>query len=155
MALYEYDCPACGLRFEKLKGMSKADEPESCPECKAPDAKKLISAANFAFVFPTSQTRGMAPPNTGTSHDWNYDKVIGRDAEAKHKLVQERQAHKREVIKQTPGATGHDLSRKPDNTYRVMRPEERKAAEAGRATHKKAMAAIEATKKVSRKAGDA
>lgn len=145
MAVYEYSCAACGLQFEKMKAMSKAEEPESCPECKVPDAKKLISAVNFSFTFPASQTKGMAPPNTGTSHDWNYDKVIGRDAEQKHKIIQERQAHKREVIRDNPGSTGHDLSRTHDSTYRVMKPEERKASEAGRAVHKKAMAAIDAT----------
>lgn len=145
MAIYSYVCQSCGLSFEKMKGMAGSESPEACPECKTPDAKKQITAVNFAFTFPASQTKGMAPPNTGTSHDWNFDKVIGRDAEQKHKLIQERQAHKRDVIRDNPGATGHDLSRTHDNTYRVMKPEERRASEAGRAVHKKAMAVIDAT----------
>lgn len=155
MPFYEYVCNSCGLSFEKMKGMSRSDESEACPECKAPDAKKQVTAANFAFVFPASQTKGMAPPNTGTSHDWNYDAVIGRAAEEGHKVIQERQTYKQGVLKQNPGSTGKDLSRTHDGDYRVMKPEERKASELGRATHRKAMTAIEATKKIPTQKGQA
>lgn len=147
MPIYEYTCQDCGLGFEKMKRMSASDEPEACPACKAPDAKKLVSVVNHAFVFPASQMRGMAPPNTGTSIDYNADKVIGRDAEAKRKLIAERQAHKRKVIQDNPGSTGFDLSKTHDGDYRVMKPEERKAAETARGVHRTAMTAIEASKK--------
>jgi len=32
MPIYEYACPACGLRFERLRPMSRADEVALCPE---------------------------------------------------------------------------------------------------------------------------
>lgn len=46
MPIYEYQCDACGHRFEKLQKM--ADEPiRNCPECSKPEARKLVSAAGF------------------------------------------------------------------------------------------------------------
>ena len=91
----------------------------------------------------------MAPPNTGTSDDWKFDKVIGRDAEAKHKVIQDRQAHKRSILKDNPGSTGHDLSRTHDGTYSVMKPEQRKVVETARETHKKAMETVASANTVS------
>ncbi|MCF6263371.1 MAG: zinc ribbon domain-containing protein [Xanthomonadales bacterium] len=46
MPIYEYQCNACGYRFEKLQKMS--DDPiRDCPECSQADVKKLVSAAGF------------------------------------------------------------------------------------------------------------
>lgn len=146
MPVYEYQCDACGLRFDKLRKMSESDAPQACLECGVA-ARKLVSVVNHAFVHPASQTRGMAPPNTGTSDDWNYDKAIGRDAAQKWELIRQRVDHKRKVIADNPGSTGYDLSRKNDGTYRVMRPEERAASEAGRAIGAEVQRAIQAEKK--------
>lgn len=146
MPVYEYQCDECGLRFDKLRKMSESDAPQPCLECGV-NARKLVSVVNHAFVHPASQTRGMAPPNTGTSDDWNYDKAIGRDAAQKWELIRQRVDHKRKVISDNPGTTGYDLSRKHDGTYRVMRPEERAASEAGRAIGAEVQRAIQAEKK--------
>jgi putative FmdB family regulatory protein len=44
--MYEYECDACGHRFETLQRMS--DDPlKECPACDAPALRKLISAASF------------------------------------------------------------------------------------------------------------
>lgn len=46
MPIYEYQCQACGHKFEKLQKIS--DEPLSdCPACEKTELKKLISAAAF------------------------------------------------------------------------------------------------------------
>jgi len=46
MPIYEYKCEKCGNSFEKLVfGSDK--EPVSCPECKATDVKRLLSATGF------------------------------------------------------------------------------------------------------------
>ena len=46
MPIYEYQCEACGHKLEKLQKMS--DDPlRDCPECGAPQLKKLVSAAAF------------------------------------------------------------------------------------------------------------
>jgi putative FmdB family regulatory protein len=143
--VYEYQCYACGLRFDRLRKMSESDAPQPCIEC-GTDARKLVSAANHAFVHGAGQTRGMAPPNTGTSDDWNYDKVIGRDAARRWEGFAQRQDRKRQVLRDNPGTTGYDLSRNPDGSYRVMRPDERAASEAGRSVGSAVQAAIQAEK---------
>lgn len=99
MAVYSYQCDACGLRFDKRKKMAQHADPESCPDCRT-EARKLVTAANFAFSHPPSQTRGILPPSTGTSDDWNYDKAIGRDAASKWQRIEERQAHKNRVLRE-------------------------------------------------------
>jgi putative FmdB family regulatory protein len=44
--MYEYECDACGHRFETLQRMS--DDPlKDCPACEQPQLRKLISAAAF------------------------------------------------------------------------------------------------------------
>ena len=99
MPLYEYQCDRCGLQLDKLwKTMSSAKDSIPCESCEAP-MRKLGSAVNFAFVHPKSQTRGIAPPSTGTSDDWNFDKAIGRDAVEKWKAVDARNAQKETVIR--------------------------------------------------------
>jgi len=51
MPLYEYKCPKCGFRFEKLVQFSKMDEPQPCPKekCDVKEAKKMISRTSFSL----------------------------------------------------------------------------------------------------------
>ena len=46
MPIYEYECEACGHRYDILQ---KAGDPllTVCPECSQPTLKKLVSAARF------------------------------------------------------------------------------------------------------------
>jgi putative FmdB family regulatory protein len=46
MPIYEYRCQECGHELEKLQRMSD-DRLVDCPACKAPQLKRLISAAGF------------------------------------------------------------------------------------------------------------
>jgi putative FmdB family regulatory protein len=46
MPLYEYYCPSCRTKFERLRAMSFADDPVSCAAGHA-GARRLVSA----FVF--------------------------------------------------------------------------------------------------------
>jgi putative FmdB family regulatory protein len=43
MPMYEYACPECGARFEKLRRMSEADSPSRCTVCGAENAQRVIS----------------------------------------------------------------------------------------------------------------
>ena len=46
MPIYEYQCEACGYKFEKLQKIS--DDPlKVCPSCGASKLSKLVSAAAF------------------------------------------------------------------------------------------------------------
>jgi len=44
MPLYEYQCPACGCRFEELVAANAPDP--ACPRCGGTNVSRLLSAAN-------------------------------------------------------------------------------------------------------------
>ena len=45
MPIYEYDCVACGRRFELLVGsFAEGDAPRECPVCGAGGCRKVFSA---------------------------------------------------------------------------------------------------------------
>jgi putative FmdB family regulatory protein len=50
MPIYEYACPACGGRFEKL--VRRFGEAVSCPTCLSPDVEKQLSV----FAVATAAT---------------------------------------------------------------------------------------------------
>ena len=138
MPIYEYECQDCGLTFEKMKAMSRSDEPEACPECKTPDAKKLVSVVNHTFAHTV--VGGPRPQNTGVhSIDYNADVTIGRDAEQRWKTIGARDKRKDEIIRDSRkaglGVTRDQLVRTADNDYRVITEPERQAANEGRAKH--------------------
>lgn len=47
MPIYEYECPSCGERFERLVKMS--DPIPGCPACSGTEVRKLVSAAAFVL----------------------------------------------------------------------------------------------------------
>jgi putative FmdB family regulatory protein len=48
MPLYEYQCDACGTRFERIRKFS--DPPlTTCPNCGAEQVQKLVSSPAFQF----------------------------------------------------------------------------------------------------------
>ena len=42
MPLYEYVCPDCKLKFEKIRPLSQADQSVPCPNCRG-EARKVMS----------------------------------------------------------------------------------------------------------------
>ena len=48
MPLYDYDCAACGRRFEVIHGVH-ADPPASCPLCGSGPVRKAIAAPAVHF----------------------------------------------------------------------------------------------------------
>lgn len=48
MALYEYKCSDCDVRFELMRPMSAADNLAECPECGGAESRRLISS--FASI---------------------------------------------------------------------------------------------------------
>ena len=59
MPLYEYTCPDCGLKFEKMRPISCAAEDAPCPRCQKPAKRVLSSFAAFSkdesgLVLPTA-----------------------------------------------------------------------------------------------------
>jgi putative FmdB family regulatory protein len=41
--IYEYRCPNCDARFERIRRMAEADAPLPCPKCGAPQAERQLS----------------------------------------------------------------------------------------------------------------
>jgi putative FmdB family regulatory protein len=129
MPAYNYQCNFCGLRFEKRVSMAeRAAQPCSCGQT----AQQMVpDDLGFTFNQPTS---GIVPQNTGLSSvDVSYDRIIAQDAAQKWEMVGKRDSVKRDVLRRNPGATKADLSRMPDDTYKVLKPEERRASEVARA----------------------
>ena|ERR1700736_4133716 len=50
MAVYEFECQACGERFEVTMGISEhdriKDQPPACPKCGKREARQLVSSFN-------------------------------------------------------------------------------------------------------------
>ncbi|KJV30757.1 FmdB family zinc ribbon protein [Luteibacter yeojuensis] len=49
MPIYEFQCQACGHRFDRLQKMSDPD-PEVCPNCGEPRVGRLLSAPQFRLA---------------------------------------------------------------------------------------------------------
>lgn len=49
MPIYEFECTACGHRFEELMRLSDPD-PAVCPSCGAPQVRKRLSAPQFRLA---------------------------------------------------------------------------------------------------------
>jgi putative FmdB family regulatory protein len=52
MPIYEYECPACGARFELRRGMNDSDDDICCPKCKAEKPRRVFST----FSMGSSQS---------------------------------------------------------------------------------------------------
>ena len=79
MPIYEFQCNACGHRFDRLQKMSDPD-PSTCPSCGAPQVQRQISAPQFRlagggwyetdFKKDGDKKRNLAgDPGTGSSAD--------------------------------------------------------------------------------------
>ena len=44
MPIYEFVCRECGSPFEKLLGMTKADQAQICPSCGSQETQRQLSA---------------------------------------------------------------------------------------------------------------
>jgi putative FmdB family regulatory protein len=65
MPIYEYQCPSCDTRFERLRPMSAAGQPLDCPSCSKP-ASQVVSP--LAKVTGRGEDEGI-----GDSDDFSAD----------------------------------------------------------------------------------
>jgi putative FmdB family regulatory protein len=56
MPIYEYACPACAKRFEKL--VRRFGEPVACPSCASPDVERQLSVFAVAVSAPPEALPG-------------------------------------------------------------------------------------------------
>lgn len=136
MPIHKYQCEDCGAAFEEFyKSISKVPESEKCPECGVP-ARRLVSGANHSFAHTPT---GPVPQNTGVSSiDHNFDRVIGRDAAAKWRTIEDRKSYKNRILheerKTGKGVESQHLVRTREGAgdYRVVKEDERQKINARR-----------------------
>ena len=71
MPLYDYDCAACGTRFEVVHGVH-SDPPTTCPVCGKGPVKKAFSAPTIHFKgsgWAKKERRATSAPSASTSKD--------------------------------------------------------------------------------------
>jgi putative FmdB family regulatory protein len=71
MPIYEYVCSACDLRFERLRPMSAAGQPQSCPNCgaAAPAAVSRLARVTGAAEGEGGDSEGESlTPSMGHGH---------------------------------------------------------------------------------------
>ncbi|GLQ88500.1 FmdB family zinc ribbon protein [Dyella flagellata] len=49
MPIYEFQCNACGHRFDRLQKLSDPD-PANCPDCGQPQVQRQLSAPQFRLA---------------------------------------------------------------------------------------------------------
>lgn len=132
MPLYQYQCQKCGLLFEGRGRVKTAAEGVPCQGCGA-QAERKLTATGFGF---SNQVKGLAPTNTGVSGvDHNFDRIIAEDANAKWRVITQRQNRKKEILAGNRQATGFDLQRTLEGDYHVMSKEARLVVEDARDTY--------------------
>jgi len=71
--LYEYQCPKCGCRFERIQKFSDPD-PKKCPNCGAGKVERLLHAPAVQFkgtgwyVTDYARKGGAAEPSKKEEH---------------------------------------------------------------------------------------
>lgn len=129
MPTYRFQCEACGLNFT---AQGKPDVAETKCECGVQAKRVLPQGVNVSVSGGNVDT---SKDSTGLSGiDYNWDRAVGESSRKNWRLIAQRQRDKIDVA-QANNATGWDLSRNPDGTYRVMTPEERAASERSREFH--------------------
>jgi putative FmdB family regulatory protein len=152
MPLYEYQCEACGCRFELRQAADKAGQ-SACPSCEE-QAEQMVPDT-FNSTYKPQPDGTMRPQNTGVSnYDANVDRVIGDHSSKGWQKIHTRYSRKRGLLRDNPSKTGHDLGRTVDNDYKILKTEERQAAETARNLHTEAIHRIDRWKK-SKKDGTA
>ncbi len=105
MPIYDFECHACGHRFERLQKLSDAD-PTECPECKGTGVRRRLTAPAFRL----------------SGSGW-YETDFKKEGDAKRNLASKDEAPKAEPAAAEPSkpvapapnaATPAKPSAKPD-----------------------------------------
>lgn len=86
MPIYEFECPACAHRFERLQKLSDAD-PSDCPDCGKSGVKRRLTAPAFRL----------------SGSGW-YETDFKKDGDAKRNLTSKDDAPKADVPASTAEA---------------------------------------------------
>ena len=96
MPLYEYQCPKCGCRFERIQKFSDPD-PKKCPNCGAGKLERLLHApavqfkgsgwyvTDYARKTPPEASRKEGAPAESSASPASPEKTDSRAKEPKKK----------------------------------------------------------------------
>jgi len=105
MPAYEYKCEPCNAQFEEIltqsEDVKKYSDWHPCPNCNG-RAARIVSAANFKFAGGVRGTSGVH--GQSGVHDLDYpqlDKAVGRSAEKKWQVYNQRAAEREKIRKET------------------------------------------------------
>ena len=59
MPLYEYTCASCDHTFEKLRPITRMDDPAPCPDCQG-DSERQLSVFSSYSTGSNGETRAIA-----------------------------------------------------------------------------------------------
>lgn len=129
MPTYRFQCEKCGLNFTASRPVDTANTKCECGEM-AP--RVLPHGINVTVSGGDVNTRTETVGLAGI--DYGFDRAVGESAKKNWNGIRGRQRDKLDIVRAN-NATGWDLSRNPDGTYRVMNAEERAASERSRSFH--------------------
>ena len=136
MPRFEFQCE-CGVRFEESAKSKEHSTPKPCPECGTLAPRWMPEDVSGVFNPGMDGTPG--PQNTGVAEiDTVADRAIGESAQQGWQVAEKRVADKREIMEET-GVDGKDLSKNPDGSYGVLKPEERGVHDRAQAINSLAM----------------
>jgi putative FmdB family regulatory protein len=108
MPVYDYDCAACGRRFEVIHGVH-ADPPTTCPLCGSGPVRKAIAAPAIHFKgsgWAKKERRAAAKSSSGRSKDGGEgSSSSGGDTDAPAKETPSSSSPSPKTSTPTPGST--------------------------------------------------
>ena len=111
MPIYEFECPACGERFDRLQKLSDPD-PDACPQCGSAGVRRRVTAPAFRL----------------SGSGW-YETDFKKDGDKKRNLVDKPEAAAgKPEAKPAPAAESKPVDSKPKPTAKETTPAAAKAA---------------------------
>lgn len=92
MPIYEFECGACGHRFDRLQRLSDPD-PRDCPECGRAELNRCVTAPAFRLA----------------GSGW-YETDFKKDGDTKRNLAHKDDAPKKDAAKTESAAPKADTS---------------------------------------------
>lgn len=124
MPVYEYYCEHCHGVFEKLMSVSRASDPQPCPECDE-DARRLMPTTVNSFVVRDGIPRRI--PDTGKF--WHHEQIVDRPVNTTVELGEHPDLYEKKYGPERP-PTAEEEERFADEMMRRMEAQ-RAAQESG------------------------
>lgn len=121
MPTYTYQCYECGHRFEHTCPADKRQDYHPCKSCSEMAEQLVPEGLGHAFDVEASSNGLPVPQNTGVaSYDYDFDRVVASQARERMLIHKQREAYKRDILRDNPGAGKEDLARDLDGNYIVV-----------------------------------